>query len=114
MRQIGLLTIMSQIVSLPLLQIFFFFLRERDRKEIVILFLTLIFQGCHVPASSCHLTLVDRIFTRLGANDDILAGQSTFLVELTETAAILKHATPYSLVLLDELGMMTIGYLFYR
>lgn len=68
-----------------------------------------------MPASSCHLTLVDRIFTRLGANDDILAGQSTFLVELTETAAILKHATPYSLVLLDELGKTRIGhFLFYR
>ncbi|KAF7387459.1 hypothetical protein HZH68_013136 [Vespula germanica] len=66
--------------------------------------------GCHVPASSCHLTLVDRIFTRLGANDDILAGQSTFLVELAETAAILKHATPYSLVLLDELGRGTSTY----
>lgn len=50
------------------------------------------------------MTLVDRIFTRLGANDDILAGQSTFLVELSETATILQHATPYSLVLLDELG----------
>lgn len=66
--------------------------------------------GCHVPASSCHLTLVDRIFTRLGANDDILAGQSTFLVELTETAAILQHASPYSLVLLDELGRGTSTY----
>lgn len=61
-------------------------------------------QGSYVPASSCHVTLVDRIFTRLGANDDILAGQSTFLVELSETATILQHATPYSLVLLDELG----------
>lgn len=57
-----------------------------------------------MPASSCRITLVDRIFTRLGANDDILTGQSTFLVELSETAAILQHATPYSLVLLDELG----------
>lgn len=47
---------------------------------------------------------MDRIFTRLGANDDILASQSTFLVELSETAMILQHATPYSLVLLDELG----------
>lgn len=61
-------------------------------------------QGSYVPASSCRVTLVDRIFTRLGANDDILAGQSTFLVELSETATILQHATPYSLVLLDELG----------
>ena len=57
-----------------------------------------------MPANECRLTLVDRIFTRLGANDDIMAGQSTFLVELSETAAILQHATKYSLVLLDELG----------
>ncbi|XP_012286624.1 probable DNA mismatch repair protein Msh6 [Orussus abietinus] len=66
--------------------------------------------GCHVPASSCRLTLVDRIFTRLGANDDILAGQSTFFVELSETATILHHATPNSLVLLDELGRGTSTY----
>ncbi|CAK9830154.1 Probable DNA mismatch repair protein Msh6 [Anthophora retusa] len=66
--------------------------------------------GSYVPASSCRLVLVDRIFTRLGANDDILAGQSTFLVELSETAAILQHATPYSLVLLDELGRGTSTY----
>nr|XP_012231941.1 PREDICTED: probable DNA mismatch repair protein Msh6 [Linepithema humile] len=66
--------------------------------------------GSYVPASSCSVTLVDRIFTRLGANDDILAGQSTFLVELSETAAILQHATPYSLVLLDELGRGTSTY----
>lgn len=67
-------------------------------------------QGSYVPASSCRLTLVDRIFTRLGANDDILAGQSTFLVELNETAAILQHATPYSLVLLDELGKLLFAF----
>ncbi|XP_023246001.1 probable DNA mismatch repair protein Msh6 [Copidosoma floridanum] len=66
--------------------------------------------GCHVPASACQLTLVDRIFTRLGANDDIMAGQSTFLVELSETAAILQHATTHSLVLLDELGRGTSTY----
>ncbi|KAH0951034.1 hypothetical protein HN011_010133 [Eciton burchellii] len=66
--------------------------------------------GSYVPASSCRITLVDRIFTRLGANDDILAGQSTFFVELSETAAILQHATPYSLVLLDELGRGTSTY----
>ncbi|XP_043250330.1 probable DNA mismatch repair protein Msh6 [Colletes gigas] len=66
--------------------------------------------GSFVPASSCSFTIVDRIFTRLGANDDILAGQSTFLVELSETSAILQHATPYSLVLLDELGRGTSTY----
>lgn len=50
------------------------------------------------------MTIIDRIFTRLGAHDDIMSGQSTFLVELSETAAILKHTTIDSLVLLDELG----------
>ncbi|PNF27299.1 DNA mismatch repair protein Msh6 [Cryptotermes secundus] len=63
--------------------------------------------GCHVPAASCHLSPVDRIFTRLGANDDIMAGESTFYVELSETAAVLHHATKHSLVLVDELGRGT-------
>lgn len=62
------------------------------------------FQGCHVPASECKLTLVDRIFTRLGAYDDIITGRSTFFVELNETAIILRNATKYSLALVDELG----------
>ncbi|XP_055906922.1 probable DNA mismatch repair protein Msh6 [Eupeodes corollae] len=66
--------------------------------------------GCHVPAQSCKLSLVDRIFTRLGAQDDILSGHSTFLVELNETSLILKHATVNSLVLLDELGRGTATY----
>lgn len=59
--------------------------------------------GAPIPATSARISLIDRIFTRLGAQDDILAGQSTFLVELSETSAILKHATVNSLVLLDEL-----------
>ncbi|KAH8404512.1 hypothetical protein KR222_009654 [Zaprionus bogoriensis] len=66
--------------------------------------------GAHIPAASCRLSIVDRIFTRLGAQDDILAGHSTFLVELNETSLILKHATSHSLVLLDELGRGTATY----
>lgn len=66
--------------------------------------------GSPIPAVSARLSLIDRIFTRLGAQDDILAGQSTFLVELSETSAILKHATVNSLILLDELGRGTATY----
>ncbi|XP_048477916.1 probable DNA mismatch repair protein Msh6 [Plutella xylostella] len=66
--------------------------------------------GSYVPAQHCRLSAVDRIFTRLGANDDILSGQSTFLVEMNETAAIVAHATEHSLVLLDELGRGTSTY----
>lgn len=60
-----------------------------------------------MPAASCEMTIVDRIFTRLGAHDDILKGQSTFLIELSEAAIILKHATRHSFVLIDELGRGT-------
>lgn len=60
--------------------------------------------GCYVPAESLRLTPVDRVFTRLGASDRIMSGESTFFVELSETASILLHATKHSLVLLDELG----------
>jgi DNA mismatch repair protein MSH6 len=63
--------------------------------------------GCYVPAERCRLTPVDRIFTRVGANDRIMQGQSTFLVELEETANILANATDRSLVILDELGRGT-------
>ncbi|XP_070208763.1 DNA mismatch repair protein Msh6-like isoform X2 [Littorina saxatilis] len=66
--------------------------------------------GCHVPAETCRLTPVDRIFTRLGASDKIMSGESTFYVELSETAAILQHATEHSLVLMDELGRGTATY----
>lgn len=52
--------------------------------------------GCKVPAESCVLTPIDRIFTRIGASDRILSGQSTFFVELAETSLILKYATPVS------------------
>jgi DNA mismatch repair protein MSH6 len=63
--------------------------------------------GCYVPAASMSMTLVDRIFTRIGAHDNILAGQSTFTIELEETSKMLKEATPNSLVILDELGRGT-------
>lgn len=63
--------------------------------------------GCFVPASKCRLSPVDRVFTRIGASDRILAGQSTLFVELAETATILRHATRHSLVILDELGRGT-------
>ncbi|KAJ3191035.1 DNA mismatch repair protein msh6 [Irineochytrium annulatum] len=63
--------------------------------------------GCYVPASSCRMTTFDRIFTRLGANDNILKGESTFMVELSETSRILREATSRSLVVLDELGRGT-------
>jgi len=63
--------------------------------------------GCYVPAESATLSLVDRVFTRLGANDDIMAQKSTFFIELSETAKVLKSATPHSLVILDELGRGT-------
>lgn len=63
--------------------------------------------GCFVPATECTLTPLDRIFTRLGASDRILSGQSTFFVELAETAAALRGATRRSLVIMDELGRGT-------
>ncbi|TYZ58124.1 hypothetical protein PybrP1_011678 [[Pythium] brassicae (nom. inval.)] len=63
--------------------------------------------GCFVPARKCRMSPVDRVFTRIGASDRILAGQSTLYVELAETATILQHATRHSLVILDELGRGT-------
>ncbi|KAI1894508.1 hypothetical protein AGOR_G00116520 [Albula goreensis] len=66
--------------------------------------------GCYVPAESLRLTPVDRVFTRLGASDRIMSGESTFYVELSETASILHHGTGHSLVLLDELGRGTATY----
>ena len=63
--------------------------------------------GCFVPAERARLPLLDRIWTRVGASDDLTRGRSTFMVEMTETAAILHSATPRSLVLLDEIGRGT-------
>ncbi len=66
--------------------------------------------GSYVPASSAVIGLVDRIFTRIGAQDEIHAGQSTFMVEMIETSNILHHATPRSLLILDEIGRGTSTY----
>ena len=63
--------------------------------------------GSFVPASSARLPIVDRVWTRVGASDDLASGRSTFMVEMTETAQILHNATPRSLVLLDEIGRGT-------
>jgi DNA mismatch repair protein MutS len=66
--------------------------------------------GCFVPAERATIGLVDRIFTRIGASDDLASGRSTFMVEMTETANILHNATDKSLVLLDEIGRGTSTY----
>ena len=78
-RQVALLTIMSQI-------------------------------GSFVPADHAHIGIVDKVFTRIGASDDLSRGQSTFMVEMTETANILNSATSRSLVILDEIGRGTSTY----
>ena len=66
--------------------------------------------GSFVPAKSAHIGVVDRVFTRIGASDDLAAGQSTFMVEMTEVAALLKNATKKSLLILDEIGRGTSTY----
>jgi len=66
--------------------------------------------GCYVPADSAKIGNIDRIFTRIGASDDLASGRSTFMVEMTETATILNNATAQSLVLMDEIGRGTSTY----
>ena len=73
----------------------------------VALIVLLAHTGSFVPAAEARIDLVDRIFTRIGASDDLTRGQSTFMVEMTETANILNNATPRSLVVLDEIGRGT-------
>ena len=63
--------------------------------------------GSYVPAEAMHVGLIDRVFTRVGAGDDLARGRSTFMVEMQETANILNNATPRSLIVLDEIGRGT-------
>ena len=70
----------------------------------------LAYTGCYVPAEAATLGPIDRIFTRIGASDDLAGGRSTFMVEMTETANILNNASEYSLVLMDEVGRGTSTY----
>src|SRR5262245_14495337 len=78
------------------------------RQVALIVLLTQI--GSFVPATEAHIGLVDRIFTRVGASDNLTAGQSTFMIEMVESAQILNCATPRSLILLDEIGRGTSTY----
>ena len=66
--------------------------------------------GSFVPCDSCKIGVVDKVFTRVGASDDLAAGQSTFMVEMSEVAGILKNATGKSLLILDEIGRGTSTY----
>jgi DNA mismatch repair protein MutS len=66
--------------------------------------------GCFVPADSAQIGLIDKVFTRVGASDNISSGESTFMVEMNETASILNNISPRSLILLDEIGRGTSTY----
>ena len=101
-------------------------LLDRERRSLIItgpnmggkstymrqlaLILILAHIGSHIPAVSAKIGTIDRIFTRIGASDDLAGGRSTFMVEMTETANILHNATPHSLVLMDEIGRGTSTY----
>jgi DNA mismatch repair protein MutS len=74
------------------------------------LIVLLAYVGCYVPAKEAQIGPIDRIFTRIGAADDLASGRSTFMVEMTETANILNNATANSLVLMDEIGRGTSTY----
>ena len=78
------------------------------REVAIVQFLTQV--GCFVPAQFAEVGLCDYIFSRLGASDDIISGQSTFMVEMSETAEIIRHATSESLIILDEIGRGTSTY----
>jgi DNA mismatch repair protein MutS len=73
----------------------------------VALICVLAYCGSYVPANDCELGPIDRIFTRIGASDDLSSGRSTFMVEMTEAASILHNATEHSLVVMDEIGRGT-------
>jgi DNA mismatch repair protein MutS len=73
----------------------------------VALLVLLAHTGSFIPATEARVDLVDRLFTRIGASDDLARGQSTFMVEMSETANILNNATPNSLIILDEIGRGT-------
>ena len=66
--------------------------------------------GCYVPDSKCRLSIVDRIFTRIGANDRLVEGKSTFFMEMEETSNAVRHGTSNSLIIMDELGRGTSTY----
>ena len=78
------------------------------RQNALIVFMAHI--GSFVPAISAQIGIVDRIFTRIGASDDLSSGQSTFMVEMSEVANILNNATERSLLILDEIGRGTSTY----
>src|SRR5699024_11446091 len=82
------------------------------RNYVLLLALTIIIGqiGCFVPAEEANLMIVDQIFTRIGAADDLVSGQSTFMVEMLEANHALKNATENSLILLDEIGRGTSTY----